>query len=203
MKDLTKRQEEVVLFIQGYIQSHGYPPTIRDIGNNFGISVKAAYDHVKALKKKGVLRSSESRSRSLEIINDTYNLKPEGISIPLIGNVAAGQPLFAEENYERMISIPTGMLQTGQKYFALKVQGDSMIDAGILDGDLAVVKYQQNAQNGDIIVARIQEESVTLKRFFLENSRVRLQAENQEYPPLYTQDVQVLGILKVIIRDYV
>lgn len=202
MKELTKRQHAVVNYIQSYIQDHGYPPTIREIGKNFGISVKAAFDHVRALKKKGIIRISESRSRAIEIIHETFIPKPEGVSIPLLGNITAGQPLFAEENLDRMLTVPTDMLKKGKDYYALRVQGDSMIHAGIFDGDIAVIRHDQQADNGDIIAARVHEESVTLKRFFRENNRIRLQAENPEFPPLYTQEVQILGILQMIIRDY-
>lgn len=202
MKGLTKRQQEVVNFIQDFIQSQGYPPTIREIGGHFGISVKAAFDHLKALKKKGIVRSGKSRSRALEIIHDSYSPKPEGVSVPVLGNVAAGIPLLAEENFDRTVTIASELLKPGSKYYALQVQGDSMIDAGIHEGDLAVIRYQQQADNGDIIVARVNDEAVTLKRFFRENNRIKLQAENADYLPTYTQEVQVLGVLQLIIRSY-
>ncbi len=203
MKDLTKRQHEVVLFIQDYLAHHGYPPTIREIGGNFGISVKAAFDHVKALQRKGILKTGESRSRAIEIIHDAFLPKKEGTSVPVLGNVAAGMPLFAEENFDGTLTIPNERLKRGSRYYALQVKGDSMIHAGILDGDFAVIRYHQEAENGDIIVARVGDEAVTLKRFYRENNRIRLQAENPEFPPIYTQDIQVLGILQMIIREYV
>ena len=202
MKNLTSRQQSVVNYIQSYISDHGYPPTIREIGKNFEISVKAAFDHVRALKKKGIIRISESRSRAIEIIHETYMPRPEGVSIPLLGNITAGNPLFAEENLDRMLTVPIDMLQEGKDYYALTVKGDSMINAGIFEGDIAVIRYEQQADNGEIVAARVNEESVTLKRFFRENNRIRLQAENTEYPPLYTQEIQILGILQMIIRDY-
>lgn len=201
MKGLTIRQKEVVNFIKEFIQEHSYPPTIREIASSFNISVKAAFDHVKALEKKGVIRSDLNRSRSLEILDDDYAPAKELIDIPLLGAVAAGLPLMAEENLERMITLPAEMLRSGD-YFALRVQGDSMIQAGIFDGDIAIVKESRTAHNGEIVVARIQEEAVTLKRFFKEQNRVRLQPENPEYPPIYTQQLRILGTLQMIIRDY-
>ncbi len=202
MKNVTKRQHEVILFIQDHLKAHGYPPTIREIGSHFSFSVKAAFDHVKALEKKGILRCNENRSRAIEIIHEAYLPKDEGLDIPLLGNVAAGVPLLSEENFDRMIKVPKQMLADTGQYYALLVKGESMHDAGIFDGDIAVIKYQQQADNGDIVVARVQDEAVTLKRFFRENNRVRLQAENEEYLPLYTQEVQILGKLQMIIRDY-
>jgi repressor LexA len=202
MKGLTKRQIQVITFIQDYTKLHAYPPTIRETAAHFDISVKAAYDHVNALKKKGIIKSNSNRSRSIEIIDNNFSPDTGGIQIPLLGSVAAGLPLMAEENMERMLTLPQDMLKPGKAFFALRIQGDSMINAGIHDGDIAVIRQQNTAENGNIIVARIQEEAVTLKRFYRENNRIRLQAENDAYPPIYTQDVRVLGTLQMIIRNY-
>ncbi len=202
MKALTKRQTEVLTFIQQFLKDHGYPPTMREIGAHLSISVKASFDHIQALRKKGILGTNESRSRALEIIDESYLPAQHGISVPVIGHIAAGQPVLAEEHFERMITLPAEMLKMGSQYYALSVEGDSMINAGILEGDLAVIKYQNQAENGEIVAARVNDEAVTLKRFFRENNRVRLQPENPEYPPMYTQEVQILGTLQMIIRDY-
>ncbi len=201
MKGLTSRQREVVEFIRDFIQDHAYPPTIREIASHFSISVKAAFDHVKALEKKHVLRSDLNRSRSLEIISDEFTPVHEAKSIPLLGNVAAGVPLLTEENYDGSLSISADMLGNGD-FFALKVKGDSMINAGIFDGDYAVIRKTNTASNGDIVVAWIQDDAVTLKRLFIEQNRVRLQAENEAYPPIYTQDIRIVGTLQLVIRDY-
>ena len=201
MKGLTKRQKEVVEFIRDYIQEHSYPPAIRDIASNFSISVKAAFDHVKALEKKQVIRSNINRSRSLEIISDEFSPIHEALAIPLLGSVAAGMPLLTEENLDGTLSVSSEMLGSGD-FFALKVKGDSMIDAGIFDGDFAIIKQTNTASNGDIVVAWVQEDAVTLKRLFIEKNRVRLQAENSAYPPIYTQDVRIVGQLQLVIRDY-
>jgi repressor LexA len=201
MKGLTKRQTEVVEFIRDYIQEHSYPPTIRDIASHFSVSVKAAFDHVKALEKKQVIKSDMNRSRSLEILSDEFSPLNEALAIPLLGSVAAGMPLLTEENLDGTLSISSEMLGTGD-FFALKVKGDSMINAGIFDGDFAIIKQTNTASNGTIVVAWVQDDAVTLKRLFIEKNRVRLQAENDAYPPIYTQDVRIVGQLQLVIRDY-
>jgi repressor LexA len=199
MKPLTKRQKEVLDFIRYYIEEHRYPPTIREIAGNFEISVKGAYDHVKALEKKEQLRCNMNRSRALELVEEESK-EDDFITIPIIGNVAAGVPLFAEENLDGTVKLPSNLLHKGQ-HFALHVKGDSMQDAGILDGDLAIFLHQNTADNGNIVVAMVNE-AVTLKRFFREKNRVKLRAENPIYPPIYTQNIQILGRLEYIFRKY-
>lgn len=200
MKGLTLRQREVFDFIREFIHKHRYPPTIREIALNFRFSVKGSYDHVKALEKKGYLRCHENRSRAIEIIRDAEADKEEMASVPLLGSVAAGRPLFAEENLQGFVQVPSGALGASA-HFALKVKGDSMKDAGIFDGDTVVVAHQGSADNGDIVVAMV-DDAVTLKRFFMEKNRVRLKAENPKYPPLYTQNVRILGKLAFLMRSY-
>lgn len=201
MKGLTRRQREVVEFIRDIISEHSYPPTIREIAAHFSISVKAAFDHVKALEKKQVLKSDLNRSRSLEIISEEFAPVHEAVAIPLLGDVAAGMPLLTEENFDGSLTISTDMLGNGE-FFALRVKGDSMINDGIFDGDYAVIKKTSSASNGAIVVAWVEEDAVTLKRLFKEQNRVRLQAENDAYPPIYTQDVRIVGTLQLVIRDY-
>ena len=202
MKALTKRQKEILDFIKQYIATHKFPPTIREISQNFEISVKGAYDHVKALEKKNYLKCDTNRSRAIEVLDsdESYPVEAEIINIPLLGNVAAGKPLFAEDNFEGTIPFPANRLHKGQ-HFALHVRGDSMQDAGILDGDVAIFRHQNIANNGDIVVATV-DEAVTLKRFYKEKNRVMLKAENPVYPPIYTQNVRVIGKLATIIRNY-
>ncbi|MDC7125847.1 MAG: transcriptional repressor LexA [Spirochaetales bacterium] len=201
MKQLTKRQEETLNYIRSFIEAHNYPPTIRELAASFGISVKGAYDHIKALEKKGQIKCEGNRSRTIEIIGEKKEEIPENISVPILGKVAAGLPLFAEENYEGSISIPASRLGRGT-FFALNVSGDSMQDAGILDGDIAIFTKRNTAETGDIVVAMLNEEAYTLKRFFKEKNRIKLKAENPVYAPIYSQNVKVLGKLKCIIRDY-
>lgn len=199
MKTLTARQQAVYDFIVEFLDEHAYPPTIREIADRFAISVKGAYDHVKALEKKGKLRLSENRSRALEIVREEKAEK-SFVEVPLLGVVAAGKPIFAEENFSGSVPVPAGMVRE-DACFALTVRGDSMHDAGIFHGDIAVIEERQTAENGEIVVAMI-DDSVTLKRFFRENNRVKLVAENPAYSPIYTQDLKILGCLKGIIRKY-
>ena len=200
MKAITRRQSEVLEYIKAFISDHHFPPTIREISAHFGISVKGAYDHVKALEKKHYIKIDNNRSRTIEVIGQKHEEQSDVVEIPILGNVAAGLPLLAEENLEGTVSLAAASVGSGQ-HFALHVQGDSMRDAGIMDGDLAVIRHQQVANNGDIIVAML-EEAVTLKRFYKEKNRVRLQAENPAYPPIFTRDVRVLGKLAHLIRSY-
>ena len=200
MKAPTRRQTEVLGFIKSFIAGHKYPPTIREIASHFDISVKGAYDHVKALEKKGLISCDNNRSRAIEIIDPPSDPDDNQVQVPLLGHVAAGVPLFAEENYEGSLSLPISMVGKGQA-FALRVEGDSMTGAGIMDGDTAVFTHQSTAENGEIVVATV-DEAVTLKRFYREKNRVRLQAENPAYPPLYTVDVRILGKLAALIRSY-
>jgi repressor LexA len=200
MKGLTKRQTEVLSFIKGYIRDHKFPPTVREISENFEISVRGAYDHIKALEKKQVLRCDNMRSRAMEVLDSDPADEEPTTRVPVLGTVAAGRPISSEENYEGYLSVPVGLLQNGC-HFAVHVRGDSMIDAGIMEGDLAIVKEQNTADNGEIVVAMI-DEAVTLKRFYKEANRIRLQSENRKYPPIYTRDLRILGKLAHIYRSY-
>lgn len=201
MKELTRRQTEVLAFLHTFIDNHGYPPTMREIARHFDISVKAISDHLKALERKNQIRCDFNRSRAIELVHSPSEEKNEMAEIPLLGSVAAGKPLFAEENMERMLAFPASSLKAGN-YFALHVKGDSMQGAGILDGDTAIFIQRSTANNGDIVVARVNEDAVTLKKFFHEKNRIKLKAENPVYPPIYSQNVTVLGKLEFLIRNY-
>lgn len=200
MKIPTRRQTEVLDFLKSYLSEHKYPPTIREVAGHFGISVKGAYDHVKALEKKGLISCDNNRSRAIEIMDNRENSEMEQVQVPLLGHVAAGMPLFAEENNEGSLSMPVSMVGKG-RLFALHVEGESMIGAGIMDGDIAIFAQQSQVENGQIVVAMV-DEAVTLKRFYREKNRVRLQAENPAFPPLYTADVRILGRLVSVVRSY-
>ena len=200
MKKLTERQEEVLNFIKMFINTNKYPPTMREIASSFQITANGAYDHVKALEKKGKIHCDVNRSRAIGVIDDEKE-KEEVIDVPLLGNVAAGLPLFTEENFDGYVKIAASNLSTGT-HFALIVNGDSMQDIGIMDGDTAIMIQKQTAENGDIIVAMVNDEAVTLKRFFKEKNRIKLKAENPVYPPIYSQNVRILGKLQYLIRSY-
>ncbi|MFQ3621071.1 MAG: transcriptional repressor LexA [Spirochaetales bacterium] len=199
MKTLTYRQKQILDYIRSYIDEHQFPPSMREISERFSISVRGAYDHVKALERKKFVRLDANHYRSLVIL-DRLNGVEKIHRVPLLGSVAAGKPLFSDENWERYIAIPAELLGKGN-YFALRVQGDSMIGAGIYNGDLAIVKQQPDAENGQIVVAMV-EDAVTLKRLFKEKNRIKLQSENPLYPPIYTQNLRILGKLVHLIRSY-
>jgi len=200
MKELTDRQKQVLSFIADYIKKNSYPPTIREIADHFSISVKGAHDHITALRKKGHLKHTDKRPRTMGLIHS----RPEDadlMSIPVLGTVAAGMPILSEENYDGNVLLHRTMLKKNKKYFALKIKGDSMSGAGILEGDTAIIEKQNTVRNGEIAVALI-DEAVTLKRFYKESTRIRLQAENPAYKPIYSQDVKILGRLYTLIRTY-
>jgi repressor LexA len=204
MKAITRRQKEVLDFIIKHIQAYTYPPTIREIGDHFAISVKGAYDHVDALRRKGFLRVGEKRSRTIEVIRageDSPEPDSPMIEVPLLGTVVAGIPILSEENWEGTVPLHHSLLKKNAQYFALKVRGDSMINAGIVEGDIAIIEKREYAEDREIVVA-VTEEAMTLKRFFREANRIRLQPENQAYSPIYTQNARILGRLVHILRSY-
>ncbi len=197
MKGLTKRQSEILEYLKDFIEINKYPPAIREVATHFEISVKGAYDHIKALEKKNAITCNNNTSRSIGIVNERED---HSISVPLLGRIAAGGPIMIEENFDGFITVSKDLLKNGN-HFALNVVGDSMIEAGILPGDIAVFTQQQTVNNGTIVAAML-EDSVTLKRFYKESNRVKLQAENKDYSPIYTQNVSIIGKLVTIIRTY-
>ena len=205
MKDLTEKQINILDYIEGYISEQGYPPTIREIGEEFEITAKGAYDHLKAIEKKGFIKCEKNRSRAIELLKTSTGGVPlssgDVVNIPLVGRVAAGLPILAEENVEEYLAFPRSMLSEGGTTFALRVVGDSMKDAGILDGDIAIIKKQDIAQNGDIVVAMMEEEA-TLKYFYKDKKRVRLQPANKAFKPIFTQNVTVIGVLVGVYRQF-
>lgn len=204
MKKVTDRQDEILTFIRQFIMTHKFPPTFREISDHFKISVRGAYDHIKALEKKGYLRCDKNRSRAIEIINErgdeSQAIHSELREIPRLGVVAAGVPILSEENWDGTIQFPSRMLKPGN-YFAVDVKGMSMQNAGILDGDIAIIRQQSVAYNGDIVVAMV-DDAVTLKRYYLEHNRVRLKAENPDFPSIFTREIKILGTLAHIFRNY-
>jgi repressor LexA len=203
MKELTERQRFVLDFIARFIKEHNYPPTFRQIAGYFGITVKAAYDHVMALKKKQKLKMRDKSSRTMEIIGYEFCGNEGGgfEDIPILGEVAAGPRILSEENYMGKIRVHNSMLKKHKCYFALVVRGDSMNGAGVLDGDTVIIEKIETAKNGDIVVAMI-EDGYTLKRFFKRNKNVKLQSENPAYYPIYCNDVHIVGHLACVIRSY-
>jgi repressor LexA len=199
--DLTKRQQEIFDFIKRYSNKYGYPPTVRDIGKAVGLaSSSTVHAHLANLERIGLLRRDPSKPRAIELF-DRAAAGVRGFvnpGLPLVGQVAAGQPVLAEENIEDYVQTPTfaGGEEGG---YLLRVRGDSMKDAGIFEDDIVVVRQQDSAEDGDIVVALIGEEA-TVKRFFRENDHVRLQPENQAMEPIRSRDVKVLGKVVGLMR---
>jgi repressor LexA len=190
--NLTKRQKEIFDFIKRYSDKHGYPPTVRDIGKAIGLtSSSTVHAHLANLEKVGLLRRDPSKPRAIEVLVDKAKQVVAPGGLPLVGQVAAGQPVLAEENIEDYVPMPP-IAGGDQGEFILRVKGDSMRDAGIFEGDHVVVRRQKNAKNGDIVVALVGEDA-TVKRFFKESDHVRLQPENPDMEPIRSRDVQVLG----------
>jgi repressor LexA len=192
--NLTKRQQEIFDYVKRYVGEHGYPPTVRDIGKAIGLtSSSTVHAHLGNLERLGVLRRDPTKPRAIEVLVDKAKgaVKPQGL--PLVGQVAAGSPVIAEENIEEYVPVP--VIAGGEEgEFVLRVRGDSMKDAGILEGDYVIVRRQETATDGEIVVALVGEEpEATVKRFFREQDHVRLQPENTALKPILTKDVTVLG----------
>ena len=201
-KDLTKRQQEIFDFIKKYSARHGYPPTVRDIGKAVGLaSSSTVHAHLSNLEKVGLLRRDPSKPRAIELLDRAVGAVKDVVSptgLPLVGHVAAGQPILAEENIEDYVSVPE--IAGGEEgEYILRVRGDSMKNAGILEGDFVVVRPQDTAGDGEIVVALVGEEA-TVKRFFREEDHVRLQPENETLEPIRSRDVRVLGRVVGVFR---
>ncbi len=206
--DLTKRQQEIFDFIRKHSAKYGYPPTVRDIGKAVGLaSSSTVHAHLANLEKIGLLRRDPSKPRAIELLDRAMGSAVEGVrgivrpgdSLPLVGSVAAGAPMLAEENVEEYVSVPE-LAGGGDGQYLLQIRGDSMKDAGILDGDYVVVHSQDTARDGDIVVALLGEEA-TVKRFFHESDHIRLQPENETMEPIRSSDVQVLGRVVGLLRS--
>jgi repressor LexA len=201
--DLTKRQREIVDFIKRYSARHGYPPTVRDIGSAVGLaSSSTVHQHLANLERAGLLRRDPSKPRAIELLDRAVREVREAVrpsALPLIGAVAAGRPMLAEENVEDYVSVPA-VAGGDEGAYLLRVRGESMKKVGIIEGDLVVVRPQDTAQNGDIVVALVGEEA-TVKRFFREADHVRLQPENDEMEPIRSREVRVLGRVVGLMRS--
>lgn len=203
-RELTDRQRQVLDFIKADTLRTGYPPTVRDIGAAVGLSSSSTvHAHLEALESKGLIRRDPSKPRALEVLDrepapTPLPMRTNVVDLPLVGAVAAGVPTLAEENIETMMSLPTEVVRDDAT-FVLRVKGDSMIDAGILDRDYVVVHGQPTAVNGDIVVAQLEDEA-TVKRYFREPDRIRLQPENASMDPIYARDVTVLGKVVAVFR---
>ena len=202
---LTKRQQQIYEYVVGYAERHGYPPTVREIGDAIGLaSPSTVHAHLANLEREGYVRRDPTKPRALELVGRERRSPPEAAArdlgkvrvLPLVGQIAAGGPLLAEENIEDYLAVPEP-LSTGGDEFLLRVRGESMVEAGILPDDFVVVRRQQSARNGEIVVALAGDDETadeaTVKRFFREDGRIRLQPENAALEPLYPRHVQILG----------
>ncbi|HHX16376.1 MAG TPA: transcriptional repressor LexA [Mollicutes bacterium] len=196
MDNLTTRQEETLKFIKQKIAKDGYPPTVREIGKVLGLSSPATIQvHLSNLEKKGYIKKDENKSRAIELLVDNeYMNQDDGlIKVPLLGKVTAGSPIEAIERPNEFFSLPASLIPNKKEVFSLDVSGDSMINAGIFDGDIVIVQRQSTANNGDIVVAMTEDNEVTLKRFYKEKDFVRLQPENDYLSPIILPNVSILG----------
>lgn len=203
-EDLTQKQTEILLYIKAQVKRQGYPPSVRDICKGVDLkSTSTVHSHLEKLEAKGYIRKDPTKPRAIEVLDkddDVLFATKKTVDIPILGKVTAGAPILAIENIEDTYPVPIEMVE-GHDVFMLKVQGESMVEAGILDGDLVLVKEQKTALNGDIIVALL-DENATVKRFFKEKNSIRLQPENQFMEPIYTTDVTILGKVIGLFRKF-
>jgi repressor LexA len=209
---LTERQQQIWNYLVEYVDRHGYPPTVREIGERVGLaSPSTVHAHLANLERAGLLRRDPTKPRALELLGRERRQAPadasaeapavDAVSLPLVGEIAAGAPLLADENVEEYLPLP----KSTKGDFLLRVKGDSMIDAGILDGDLVIVQRAQDARNGEIVVALAGDDEsadeATVKTFYREQNRVRLQPENDALEPIYAKHVQILGRVVGVFRE--
>lgn len=197
---LTAKQEEILSFMKSEILNKGYPPSVREICAAVNLkSTSSVHSHLSSLEEKGYIHRDPTKPRAIEIVDDTFNLtRREMANVPIIGTVAAGQPLLAAENIEGYFPIPTEYL-SNKSVFMLKVKGNSMINAGIFEGDTIIVEQQNTANDGDIVVALI-DDSATVKTFYKEKGHIRLQPENDSMEPIIVDDCQILGKVMGLLR---
>ena len=212
-KKLSKRQQSIYEYICSYRAEHGYPPSVREIGAAVGLaSPSTVHMHLQVLQEQGLIKRDSKKPRAIEVVNNpsehdeglhlakvTEDPDSNTISLPLVGRVAAGQPILAEQNVEERLNLPTSIVGDASS-FVLRVHGESMINAGIFDGDYIVVKEEHDAHDGEIVVALI-DDSATVKTFYREDGRIRLQPENDTMEPIYAENPRILGRVTALIRS--
>ncbi len=199
MRASHENQQKILDFIKAEIEDKGYPPSVREICAAVGLrSTSTVHAHLNHLEEQGLIRRDSTKPRALEVLDGSH---ARGRSVPLVGRVTAGMPVLAVENIEDYLMLPQSMLGKDD-LFCLRVSGESMIDIGILDGDIVVLRQQDTAENGEIVVAMTEDDEATLKRIFYEDGRVRLQPENRTMAPIYADRVTVLGKLTALIRQF-
>lgn len=196
MKELTKKQEEVLIFVKKYTATHGYPPAIREICSGLGLSSPATvHAHLKKIEEKGFIKTCNNKFRTIELLveNEYLDKNEDVIKIPLLGKITAGSPIEAIETPNEFFDIPASLVPKKETIFALHVSGESMINKGIFDGDYVIVQKQKVARNGDIVVAMTEDNEVTLKTFYKEKDHIRLQPENDTMAPIILNNCFILG----------
>jgi repressor LexA len=200
-KNLTKRQREILDYITEFNNSNGYAPSLREIGDHFGLSSPATvHAHIENLKKKGFLKTSYNEARSIEL-NEVKAKWHEALELPLMGLITAGEPIEAVENKET-IGVPADFVRDMVNSYVLRVKGESMIEEGILDGDYVIVERNPSPSNGDVVVALLNNAYATLKKFYRETNRIRLQPANVTMKPIYAKDPLIQGIVRGVIRKF-
>jgi repressor LexA len=198
----TEKQAQVLQAIEAFKVEHGYPPSVREIGERVGLSsTSTIHAHLKALERRGLITRDPTKPRALRSGQQHPDATPmpDGVVLPIVGKVAAGVPITAAENLEGDFLLPAAFVPRSSDSFMLRVQGDSMVDAAILDGDLLVVRPRRTAENGEIVVAMLDGEA-TVKRYYRETGRIRLQPENSTMAPIYASDVEILGRVEAVVR---
>jgi repressor LexA len=199
--DLTKRQREIFDYISRYLSRHGYPPTVREIGKAVGLhSSSTVHAHLSKLESLGVLKRDPTKPRAIEVLVERAKRAVRPSGLPLVGQVAAGQPVLAEENIEEYLQVPDVIGGEAGDY-VLRVRGESMVDAGILEDDFVVVRPAEKARDGEIVVALVGDDEATVKRFFREKDQIRLQPENKRMKPIRTKDATILGRVVGVFRS--
>lgn len=201
-KPISKKQEEILNYIKNEILERGFPPAVRVICQAVGLkSTSSVHSHLESLERNGYIRRDPTKPRAIEILDESFNMiRREMVNVPIIGTVAAGQPILAEQNIEGYFPIPTEYMPNKQS-FMLKVKGESMINAGIFDGDKVLVKQQATAENGDIVVALV-DDSATVKTYYKENGHYRLQPENDSMDPIIVDKCEILGKVFGVFRIF-
>jgi len=199
-QNISKRQQQILNFINSFLSKKGYPPSVREIGKAIGLSSSSTvHSHLSTLEKKGFLRRDQAKPRALEVLGAKPAEQLANVtSLPLVGRIAAGAPILAEENIDSYMPLPSEFIR-GNENFILTVKGSSMIEAGIFDGDYIVVRKQPSANNGNIVVALLEDEA-TVKTFYREDGHIRLQPENSSMEPIIVSNVVILGIVVAVLR---
>ncbi len=199
---ITEKQQEILDYIKQEILNKGYPPTVRELCDAVNLkSTSSIHSHLETLEKNGYIRRDPSKPRTIEIVDDNFNLtRREVVNVPIVGEIAAGQPILAVQNIDNYFPVPAEYMPN-QQTFMLKVKGDSMINAGIFNGDTLIVKQQDTARNGEIVAALV-DDSATVKTFYKEDGHIRLQPENDSMDPIIVPDCQILGVVFGVFRFF-